>query len=235
MKKLIAGSVFAGVMSVVMAMASPAFAHVSVSSSPEATQGGYATITFKVPTESDTASTTKLTITFPTDAPIASVAVQPKPGWSYVTTDQTLAKPLTDDDGNQVTKAVGTITWTAQAGAAIKPGEFDTFNISAGPLPEVASLGFAAQQTYSDGKVVNWNQVAAAGTAEPDFPKPTLTLAKAADSSGQGSSTSSDSSSKSSNNNTAALVIAIIALVLAAGALGLVVVTRAKSNQAKSE
>jgi uncharacterized protein len=234
MKKLIAGSVFAGVMAAVMAIASPAFAHVSVSSNPEATQGGYVTITFKVPTESDTASTTKLTITFPADAPIASVAVQPKPGWTYVTTDQTLAQPLTDDDGNQVTKAVGTITWTAQAGAGIKPGEFDTFNISAGPLPEVASLGFAAQQTYSDGKVVDWNQVAAAGSAEPDFPKPTLTLAKAADSSGQGS-TSSASSSSSSKNNTAALVIAIIALVLAAGALGLVVVTRAKSSQAKSE
>jgi uncharacterized protein len=226
MRKLFAGAVFAAV----FAIATPAFAHVSVSGSG-AVQGGYATITFKVPTESDTASTTKLTITFPSDAPLASVSVQPKPGWTYTETDQTLATPLTDDDGNKVTKAVGSITWTADAGAGIKPGEFDTFNISAGPLPEADSMAFAAQQTYSDGSVVNWNEVAAPGTAEPDHPKPTLTLAKAGDSSG---AASSSSSSNSSSNNTPALVIAIVALVLAVVALGLVVVSRAKASQPKS-
>jgi uncharacterized protein len=221
MKKLLAAVVFVSA----MALATPAFAHVSVTS-PDATQGGYATITFMVPTESASASTTKVTITFPSDTPLASVSVQPKPGWAYTETDQTLASPLTDDDGNQVTKAVGSITWTASADAAIKPGEFDTFTISAGPLPATDSMAFAAQQTYSDGTVVEWNEVAAPGSAEPDHPKPTLTLTKAGQQSG--------ASSSSSGNNTPALVLSIVALVLAAAALGLVVVARAKASHPKS-
>src|SRR5213076_2572230 len=53
--------------------AAPALAHVSVEST-DATQGGIGAITFRVPTESDTASTTKVTVQLPTDSPIASVS-----------------------------------------------------------------------------------------------------------------------------------------------------------------
>jgi uncharacterized protein len=212
-----------GVFAAVLAIASPAFAHVTVSGAG-ATQGGYATLTFTVPTESDTASTTKLTVTLPSDEPIASVSVQPKPGWTHTETEVALARPLTDDDGNQITKAVGSITWTATADAAIKPGEFDTFNVSAGPLPAVDALAFAAEQTYSDGTVVNWNEVAAPGSSEPDHPKPTLTLAAA--------SAAPASSSGKSGSDTTALVLSIIALVLAAGAVGGTVVSRARTRHA---
>ncbi len=62
----------------------------------------------------------------------------------------------------------------------IKPGEFDEFRLSAGPLPKVDSLSFRAIQTYSDGTVVKWIETAAQGsTAEPEHPAPTITLAPA--------------------------------------------------------
>jgi len=219
MKKLIAAA--AGI--AVLALAAPAYAHVTVSGQG-ATQGGYATLTFKAPTESATASTTKLEVDFPAEAPIASVSVQPKPGWTWSEKTAKLATPLTDDDGNQITEAVSSITWTA-TGTGIRPGEFDTFNVSAGPLPKVDSLAFAAIQTYSDGSVVQWNQTAAPGSnSEPEHPKPTLTLTA---SSGDSAPVASTKSSSDATSRT----LAIVALALAAVAVSLAVVNRAKREQ----
>lgn len=225
MKRLIALSLGLGI----FALAAPAYAHVTVSS-PGATQGGFSTLSFNVPTESDAASTTKVEVDFPSDSPIASVAVQPKPGWTHATKTVKLATPLTDDDGNQITEAVSSITWSADATAAIKPGEFDTFNVSAGPLPEVSSLAFAVVQTYSDGTVVNWNEVAAPGsTVEPEHPKATLALA-AASSGSDNTATPADATTTSSSSDTAAIALSIAALVLAAVALSIAIVTRAKAK-----
>lgn len=212
----------------VLALAGPASAHVTVNS-PGATQGGYAVLTFRVPTESATASTTKLQVQFPTDTPIASVLVQPHPGWTYKATTSKLPKPIATDDGDSITEAVSEIAWTADSPAdAIKPGEFDQFLVSAGPLPTVDVVTFSAIQTYSDGTVVQWNQVAAPGsTTTPEHPKPSLTLAKATPSS---TATQASSSSKSDGgSDTGAIVLSVIAIVLAAGAIGFVLVSRAKS------
>jgi hypothetical protein len=85
---LIAGLVFAG----------SASAHVKVSG-VDAVQGGSGVITFRVPFESDTASTTGLLITFPAATPFTSVDVQPKAGWTAKVTKKPLPHPLTDDDG----------------------------------------------------------------------------------------------------------------------------------------
>ena len=114
--------------------AAPALAHVSANA-PGATQGGYNTVTVKVPTESDTASTTGLKVQLPVDNPIASVAIQPKTGWAYTVKTGKPATPLSSDDG-PVTEIVTEIDWKAAAGnAGIKPGEFDTFVISADHQP----------------------------------------------------------------------------------------------------
>ncbi|MEX5711672.1 YcnI family protein [Parafrankia sp. FMc6] len=162
-----------------IALAVPASAHVTVSPA-EAAAGGYATLSFKVPTESDTASTTGIDVQFPTDAPIASVTVQPKPGWTYKVTKGAPPAPLTVH-GSQVSEIVTRITWTAQDGGGIKPGEFDTFSVSAGPLPEKGDqVVFKTLQTYSDGEVVRWVDVAAAGAAELEHPAPRVTLTAAA-------------------------------------------------------
>ena len=156
----------------------PALAHVTVSS-PGATQGGFGVLTFRVPTESDTASTTGITVQFPAEQPLAFASVKPKAGWTYTVTKAKLATPVKTDDG-EVTEYTSIIDWKAAPGAGIKPGEFDEFQVSAGPLPKAASMTFKANQTYSDGKVVSWVEVPPAGsTTEPDLPAPTLKLASA--------------------------------------------------------
>lgn len=208
--------------------AGPASAHVTVSSAT-AVQGGYATLTLKVPTESATASTTGLKVQLPVDQPLASVSILPMPGWSYVVTKAKLTTPI-DSHGTELTEAVSTVEWTADSAAtAIKPGEFNQFVLSAGPLPSAPSMTFKALQTYSDQSVVSWIQEAAPGsTTTPDHPAPVLTLTAkqqnpapvpsgtvAPTVSAVGASTS-DSGTKA----TTAIVLGAVGIVLGALALG---------------
>jgi hypothetical protein len=72
----------AGAVALALLAAPAALAHVTVAST-DAEQGGFAVLTFRVPAESETASTTKLTVGLPTDHPLAFVSVEPHPGWSY--------------------------------------------------------------------------------------------------------------------------------------------------------
>src|SRR3954447_11111701 len=141
-----------------LAIAPAASAHVSVSS-PDATPGGFGKLVFRVPTESATASTVKFTVTLPTDIPFANVSAKTLPGWSIATTEVKLDKPITDDDGFNLTKAVSTVTWTAEKGQGVAPGEFIEFELSVGPFPKgTTPITLPAVQTYSDGKVVKWNE-----------------------------------------------------------------------------
>jgi uncharacterized protein YcnI len=73
------------------------------------------------------------------------------------------------------------VTWTAQPGTGIGPGEFQIFEIVADPLPHVPVMTFAAHQTYSDGSVVDWNQPPPADGSEAEHPAPTIKLAAATD------------------------------------------------------
>jgi uncharacterized protein YcnI len=163
----------------VFGLAAPAFAHVSVT--PEqATQGGHARLTFRVPNESATASTTKVEIFLPVDAPVASVSGGTVPGWTVITDKRTLGAPL-EVNGNQVTEVVSKITWTATGGAPVKPGESKGFPVSVGPLPAVNQMVFKVLQTYSNGEVARWiEEPPASGGAEPEHPAPVLKLRPAA-------------------------------------------------------
>jgi hypothetical protein len=62
-------------------VAGPAGAHVEADAEG-ATQAGFAVITFRVPTESETASTVGLKVQLPPDQPLASLSVKPHPGWT---------------------------------------------------------------------------------------------------------------------------------------------------------
>lgn len=138
-----------------------ASAHVTVDA-PGATQGGYTVATFKVPTESDTAATTKLTVTLPN---VKSARTEPLAGWS--------AKVDRNEKGEATS-----VTWTAEPGnPGVGPGQFQRFVVSLGALPKQDSVTFAATQTYSDGKVVNWDQPEGKDGAEPEHPAPSITLA----------------------------------------------------------
>jgi uncharacterized protein YcnI len=213
-----------------LALAGVADAHVTVSA-PGATRGGSdQQISFRVPVEKDVA-TTALTVVLPTATPIASVEVAPIAGWTHTEKTATLAKPIKTDDG-EITSAVSQVTWTAGKAQGLKPGEYGTFTLLAGQLPDAASVTFRAVQTYADGSTVRWIETAAPGsTDEPEHPAPVLTLAAAPGSRSSSSASSSSSSSSSGSSDTGPVILSIVALVLAAAALGLAIVTRARRSQ----
>ncbi len=163
------------VVGVVLGVAAPAGAHVEVDPASEP-QGGTVVFAFRVPTEETNASTVRLDVQFPTDHPIANVLVQQKPGWTFTTQTQQLAKPVTTDDGT-FTSAVTEVSWIATAGGT-PPGAFDVFPVFGGPLPKTAKLTFKAIQTYSNGDVVRWIELPTKGAPPPDHPAPTLSLTK---------------------------------------------------------
>lgn len=162
----------------VLTTASAASAHVTVNPR-EAAQGGYARVAFRVPNESDTASTTKVEVVLPEDAPIASVSLARVPGWTAQVERGAPATPV-EAHGSPVTEVVTKITWTAEEGAAVGRGEFVEFPVSMGPLPEVDRLIFKSLQTYSDGNIVRWiEEPPADGGEEPANPAPVLNLTPA--------------------------------------------------------
>jgi uncharacterized protein YcnI len=159
--------------------AAAASAHVRVK--PDSTvSGSYAGLTFRVPNESDTASTTKLVLTLPQDKPLAHVSVRPVPGWTATVTQTTLPKPVTAN-GTTLTKAPRTVTWTATSPqSAVAPGQYQEFSISAGPLPAPGAFVLPVAQSYSDGTVVNWDTAQVAGQKEPEHPAPQFDITPAA-------------------------------------------------------
>ena len=164
-------AVAATVIAATTALAGSASAHVTV---PEpGTKGGFSIVTFSVPNERDDAGTVTLEVQLPEDHPLAFVSVQPKPGWTVSTTTRMLDEPI-DAFGEQLTEVVDTVTWT---GGPIEPGQFDTFSLSVGPLPDdIDALEFPAIQTYSSGEEVAWIEETPEGGEEPEHPAPVLAL-----------------------------------------------------------
>ena len=195
----------------IVALAVPAAAHVTVNPNT-AEPGGYGAFSVRVPNEEADANTTKVQLYLPTDHPIASVSVQPTPGWTIDVTKGKLPQPIKTDDG-EMTQAVTQITWS---GGKITPGQFQQFGISLGPLPaDTPKLYFKALQTYTDasGKtsVVRWIETPSGG-AEPEHPAPSITLAKAS---------TAQAAPAAKNDDDSGTATTLGALGLVAGLLGL--------------
>jgi periplasmic copper chaperone A len=226
---LVAVATVAGALS----LAGAAAAHVAVEPSGTAEQGGDVRIAFWVPNETDNTDTTKVEVHLPTDHPIASVAVQPVPGWTIDAQKTTLATPIKSDDG-EVTQAVTVIIWTADANAGIKPGQFQEFPVALEGLPDTATLVFKTLQTYSDGSVVRWIDDPTPNGQEPEHPAPVLTLAKAgsgdADEASGSTGDGTAASGKAAGNDATAIALGVAGLVagLAGLALGLVALLRTR-------
>jgi len=211
-----------------------ASAHVTANPNT-AQQGGYAKVSFRVPTERDNASTTQVEITLPTDHPIASVSTRAVPGWTANVEKTPLATPLKTESG-QITEAVSKITWT---GGKIAPHTFEEFDVSFGPLPtDTDQLVFKALQTYDNGEVVRWIDTAAPGQPSPEHPAPTVKLTPKAASNvaapmqmAMEMPAGGDTGSGSSTGN----VLGIIAVVLAGLALVISVITRGRTTPVTAE
>ena len=136
------GVVTAAALALLVGGGPAAIAHVTVHSD-DAEQGGYAELSFRVPTESDTASTVKLQVAFPADTPVTGVSVLPHPGWTYQVTRSTTPVEVQHGDAGHHDTAVSQIEWTASdPQSAVKPGEYEVFRILAGPLPDTDRLVF---------------------------------------------------------------------------------------------
>ncbi|MFF1870673.1 YcnI family protein [Kitasatospora herbaricolor] len=208
----------------VVALAGPAFAHVTVQPG-NAQQGGYTAVDFRVPNESDTASTVKLEVSLPMDHPLASVRTLPLPGWTATLEKSKLDKPI-KVHGSDVNEAVSKITWTADPGTKIAAGQFQEFRVSLGPLPtDTESLTFKALQSYDNGEVVRWIDEAKEGQPEPAKPAPVLTLTKApaaagaspaADGHHAAATASQDSAAQASSsaNDSTARVLGVVGIVV---------------------
>ena len=161
-----------------LASTGPAAAHVRVKPDNTAS-GSFSALTFRVPTESATASTVKVAVQLPQEDPFVFVSIKPVPGWTAKTTEADLPQPV-EMEGTTITKAVRTITWTAdQKDAQIGPGEYQEFSISVGPLPKPGPVMIPAVQTYSDGEVASWNEPTPASGEEPAKPAPVLEVTAA--------------------------------------------------------
>jgi uncharacterized protein YcnI len=158
------------VASALVLLATPAWAHVTVSS-PDARPGAVALLTFRVPNEGTT-PTSRVQVAFPSNLPLASVSVRPTLGWTYRVTKTKAPRGLRGPHG-PVSEVVSTITW-GSTGRGIKPGEFEEFEVTAGPLPRVSRMPFQAVQTYQDGTVVRWVET---GRGQQAHPAPVLVLA----------------------------------------------------------
>jgi uncharacterized protein YcnI len=233
-----AAAVAATAVVVVAATALPASAHVTVS--PDSLpKGATAELTFKVPNEESSATTTQVQLQIPTDHPIAQVLPRQIPGWTVSVKTTTLSTPLKTDDGT-FTTAVSEIDWT---GGSIPVGQYQDFQVSVDPLPtDTAQLVFKTVQTYSNGDIVRWIDLTQAGQPAPDHPAPVLTLtAAAADDSSSGSSaapaagssvTAAADPAQSSGGGSGTAGIWLGALGLAAGlaALALNLLARRRSS-----
>ncbi|MPQ98407.1 DUF1775 domain-containing protein [Modestobacter sp. I12A-02628] len=194
-----------------------ASAHVTVSS-PDAVAEGYGKLVFRVPNESDTASTVSLQIQLPTSDPLASVSIEPVPGWTATATDTPLDPPVTTRDGDTLSSAVSVVSFTADPGGGIAPGQFQEFALSAGPFPDTDTMTFNVVQTYSDGTEAAWIEPTVEGQEEPESPAPVLTLGAAGD--GHGGTASSTPAAAATPAADGDDTTATVALVL--GGLGLV-------------
>jgi periplasmic copper chaperone A len=208
-------------------VATGASAHVTVASE-DAAPGGFGKITFRVPNESDTASTVGLRIQIPEDAALASLRTQPMAGWTATLTTADLDEPL-QNHGQEITSYVSVVEFRADEGAGIAPGQFQEFSLSGGPFPDADQLSFPTVQLYNDGTEAAWIEPTVDGQ-EPESPAPVLSLAASTSADTTTAATAEDgdhSHAEAVEESPGALALFLAILALLTGIAGVVLGWRA--------
>ncbi|MBE0011013.1 YcnI family protein [Arthrobacter sp. AET 35A] len=151
-----------------------ASAHVSVT--PDSTSAGGSTqLTFRVPSESETAFTNKVEVQLPTDTPFTSVRALPVEGWTAEIVRGDLPEPVMIE-GAEITEAPLSVIWTADDEEhSLSAEEYQNFSLSARALPEEGTIiNLPTIQSYSDGSVSNWDQPTEEIGVEPDDGAPSF-------------------------------------------------------------
>jgi uncharacterized protein YcnI len=206
----------------VLVLGAPLAADAHVKISPNtAAAGDDIQVTFRVPNEMENAGTVRVEIDLPTKTPFAGAEYEPVAGWTAHIVETKLAKPIVND-GVQVTQAPSKVIYVANVGVSIKAGQFQEFPLALDLTPDTGSVEFPTYQTYSNGKVVAWNEATPKTGDEPDNPAPTLYINDAPPTdteSGVTLAATNDAASTASTAlilGTAGLALGVIALVLGA-------------------
>jgi uncharacterized protein YcnI len=230
-----AGLAVAATLALVLAVPLSASAHVRVYPKQAVAGADDTQLTFSVPTESGTATTTKVVIDLPTSTPFGDVSYQPVAGWSATVVTGRLPKPARID-GTTVTEAPTQVVWTADTGTRLTGGQFQDFILSVGPMPDTGRLTFPTTQTYSDGKVVKWAESDTASGARPDFPAPVLYVNDAPPATERLTSDTVGLSAQApapASDVTVVLVVALVALLLAVIAVAMAAATIVQARRAR--
>jgi uncharacterized protein YcnI len=182
-KTRIAVLALAGTVALVVTAAASAHA---ILSPPVALDKQLQVFTLSVPTEEDGATTTKIELTVPSGFAIDSFA--PAPGWTQ----------NVQATGSGEEAVVQTVTWT---GGSTPTNQDSVFSFNASTTG-AKTYTFDVRQTYSSGKVVDWN-----GAESSDNPAPRV---EAVSSLGGGGS---------STLTYVALALGALALIVALGGL----------------
>lgn len=223
-KRLIVVAVAAGA----LLTAGPAHAHVTLQPK-EAPADSFVRLNVRVPNERDNARTEKVRVQFPPG--VLALSYEPVDGWDIEVTKRKLDQPA-ELHGEPVNEEVGEVSFTAQDGEAIRPGQFRDFGLSLRtPAKPNSTLTFKALQTYSNGEVVRW-----IGPPDSEEPAAQVQLIPAAQE-GQGHGGAQASSAvpaaavtEDDGPSTALVVVALVlgGLGLLAGLGGLLTARRAR-------
>ncbi|MET3961110.1 uncharacterized protein YcnI [Marmoricola sp. OAE513] len=151
--------------------AAPALAHVTITPDSGAAES-YTVLTVSVPHGCEGSPTTKIAISIPEE--INAVTPTRNALWDVEKKLVTLAEPVKDAHGNEITERVGQVVYTAKA--PLPDGYRDAFELSL-QVPDAVgkTLAFPVIQTCVKGET-KWNETAAEGAPEPEHPAPTLTV-----------------------------------------------------------
>ena len=229
MKKTTIGVPVAIGAGLLLALAAPLSASAHVTIDPgQAVAGSYTVVTVKVPNESETATTNRVEVSLPTDTPFTSVRYVPVAGWNAELVKTTLPEPVTVGEAT-VTEAVTSVVFTAEPGLEIGAGQLQLFPLSLGPVPDTGSVTLPADQGYTDGTTVSWNETA----ADAEHPAPVLYINDApADDGHDAAEVTADAApaSPSTSDDTLARILAVGGLVV--GAVGVVLAITARRSAA---
>jgi uncharacterized protein YcnI len=217
MKKSIIGASAALGAGVLLALAVPLSASAHVTIDPgQAEPGSYTVVTVKVPNESDTATTNRVEVSLPTDTPFTSVRYVPVAGWAAELVTTTLPEPVTVGDST-ITEAITSVVWTAAPGSEIGAGQLQLFPLSLGPVPDTGSVSLPADQRYTDGSTVSWDE----SGADAEHPAPVLYIndAPAADHHGGAGEDHDEATADAASESTTVSGDDVLARILGIGGL----------------
>jgi uncharacterized protein YcnI len=151
-------------------VAAPAAAHVTVSP-VVAAPGDVVEFTVAVQNEREDVGSARLEVALPAGTPITEIDAAPHPGWTF--SKVTTASGATRAGDAGITR----LRWSADTPQdRTPPGATDRFTVRLGPLPDADELVLKALQTYGDGEVVRWTQLADGSAEPPERPAPVVLL-----------------------------------------------------------